>query len=292
MADLFGAHAFRRSLAQNDPNARRTPLNVSLFETCTVTMFDLPADLSKVDRRQLKNGLTELLEDEDFYRSITYSTNSSIPVPEEALSESHGAPCWQGDVALMISSLQIENFKCFKALRLELGPLTLLTGYNGGGKSSFVHPLLLLSQGLNGRGESSLALNGPLIRLGTVADVAGAGDPSFEVTSGADCVKWQFSSRAGERVLGIRSAEAVIPAGEGSAKLTWTKSLCPDSVDHEQTDVRRSSVLASLRSLVAISATRLGALDVQPMPDAASPVRGDVGGEGQFASFWVRPSSR
>lgn len=78
--DLFGAHAFRRSLAQNDPSARRTPLNVSLFETCTVTMFDLPADLSEAARQLLKEGMTRLLEDEDFYRSITYSTNSSIPV--------------------------------------------------------------------------------------------------------------------------------------------------------------------------------------------------------------------
>lgn len=87
--DLFGAHAFRRSLAQNDPNARRTPLNVSLFETCTVTMFDLPADLSKVERQQLKKGLTDLLEDEDFYRSITYSTNSSIPVQKRFQAMEH-----------------------------------------------------------------------------------------------------------------------------------------------------------------------------------------------------------
>jgi predicted ATPase len=77
----------------------------------------------------------------------------------------------------MISSLHLENFKCFRALRLTLGPLTLFTGYNGGGKSSFIQPLLLLSQGLNGRSERGLPLNGPLARLGTVADVAGAGSP-------------------------------------------------------------------------------------------------------------------
>jgi hypothetical protein len=78
--DLFGAHAFRRSLALNDLSTRRTPLNVSLFETCTVTMFDLPAALSEAGRQALKKGLTDLLEDGEFYRSITYSTNSSIPV--------------------------------------------------------------------------------------------------------------------------------------------------------------------------------------------------------------------
>lgn len=78
--ELFGAHAFRRSLAQNDPHARRTPLNVSLFETCTVTMSGLPTDISDHVRHRLKVELPRLLEDEEFFRSITYSTNSSIPV--------------------------------------------------------------------------------------------------------------------------------------------------------------------------------------------------------------------
>lgn len=186
----------------------------------------------------------------------------------------------------MITSLQVENFKCFSALRLELAALTLFTGYNGAGKSSFVQPLLLLSQGLNGHVESGLPLNGPLAHLGTVADVASAGKPSFEIASGADRVKWQFSARAGERVLGIQSAEAVIAAGEDTTKSVWTEFLCPNVNDRERRSIHRSSVFKALRTLVAISATRPGAVDAQPMPDAASPVRGDVGGEGQFASFW------
>jgi predicted ATPase len=78
----------------------------------------------------------------------------------------------------------------------------------------------------------------------------------------------------------------VIATDEGLAESAWTAFLSPDVNKYKQTPVRHSSVLNALRSLVAISATRLGAMDVQPMPDAASPVQGDVGGEGQFASFW------
>ena len=46
----------------------------------------------------------------------------------------------------MITSLELENFKCFSRLRLDVGSLTLLTGYKAGGKSSAIQPLLLLSQ--------------------------------------------------------------------------------------------------------------------------------------------------
>ena len=77
---LFGNHAFRRSLANNDVHARRTPLNVSLFETCTVTMSDLPEELPESSLAKLKEGLTQLLKEQEFYSAITYSTNSSIPV--------------------------------------------------------------------------------------------------------------------------------------------------------------------------------------------------------------------
>ncbi len=45
----------------------------------------------------------------------------------------------------MLREIHLSSFKCFDALDLPLGPLTLLTGVNGGGKSSVMQALVLLS---------------------------------------------------------------------------------------------------------------------------------------------------
>ena len=72
----------------------------------------------------------------------------------------------------MISSFRLRNFKCFRDLTLSFGPMTILSGSNGVGKSSLLQAMLLLRQSyqlglLNTRG---LALNGDLVRLGTGKD--------------------------------------------------------------------------------------------------------------------------
>ncbi len=82
----------------------------------------------------------------------------------------------------MIQALSLHNFKCFVDLGLEIGPLTLLTGLNGMGKSSVIQSLLLLRQShqqgflnpsfLRRREYSGgLMLNGELLSLGTANDV-------------------------------------------------------------------------------------------------------------------------
>ena len=72
----------------------------------------------------------------------------------------------------MLSSLQIANFKRFQHLDLELRPLTLLSGVNGGGKSTVIQSLVLLSQTLSAREWGrTLLLEGPELALGNVADV-------------------------------------------------------------------------------------------------------------------------
>ena len=72
----------------------------------------------------------------------------------------------------MITSLSLQNFKCFEKQTLPFKPLTLLSGLNGTGKSSVIQALLLLRQSyqqqlLQTRG---LALNGDLVHIGTAKD--------------------------------------------------------------------------------------------------------------------------
>ncbi len=71
-----------------------------------------------------------------------------------------------------VHSVSMEGFKCFDNLRLELGRLTLVTGFNGGGKSTALQPLLLVSQALRLANLEVLPLNGPLVRLGTAGDIS------------------------------------------------------------------------------------------------------------------------
>ena len=77
-AELFGQHAFRKSLA-GDPSATRTVINISLYEVCMVTMSGL-GDLSKSQKSNLRQLIVELLSDDHFVNAITYSTNNSSQV--------------------------------------------------------------------------------------------------------------------------------------------------------------------------------------------------------------------
>ncbi|WP_319431577.1 AAA family ATPase [Mycobacterium sp. RTGN5] len=71
-----------------------------------------------------------------------------------------------------ISKLRIENYKSIEYADLDLGPLTVLVGANSAGKSSVLQTLVLLSQIVRGRSQSSVVnLNGAELQLGTFADI-------------------------------------------------------------------------------------------------------------------------
>lgn len=71
----------------------------------------------------------------------------------------------------MIDSLQIARFKCFEQAFLTMRPLTILTGINGGGKSTVLQSLLLSRLASTSSG-GTIRLNGPYdLSLGTAADV-------------------------------------------------------------------------------------------------------------------------
>ena len=185
----------------------------------------------------------------------------------------------------MITSIFIEQFKCFSAIRLGLRPLSILSGYNGGGKSSFIQPLLLLSQALMRPTEAGLPLNGLLARLGTVADVLNGGSPTFAISSGNEVLSWGFDAKAGERELVVKTASASVPHNTGNSAFSWSNQLLPPTLA-EANLVGNTSIVSALSNLILITATRPGTMDVQPMPDSATPVRGDVGVGGQYASYW------
>jgi hypothetical protein len=99
----------------------------------------------------------------------------------------------------MLSELHIASFKCFETLDLPLRPLTLLTGVNGGGKSSVIQALVLLSQTLAEREWGrSLLLEGPDLALGSAADVLNQKSArrrlSLGASTSAERVVWTFKA--------------------------------------------------------------------------------------------------
>jgi predicted ATPase len=71
----------------------------------------------------------------------------------------------------VIDSLRIVNFKRFEQASLTMRPLTILTGMNGGGKSTVLQSLLLSRLASTSSGRI-IRLNGPYdLSLGTAADV-------------------------------------------------------------------------------------------------------------------------
>lgn len=107
----------------------------------------------------------------------------------------------------MINTVQIQNFKCFKNLSVDTKPLTVLSGVNGMGKSSFVQSLLLLRQSvLEGGDYLNAKLNGSLVSLGFADDVlyenADSNEPiTFVLSNAEQSQTFSFDYSKGSRVL-------------------------------------------------------------------------------------------
>jgi predicted ATPase len=180
----------------------------------------------------------------------------------------------------MITALDIRNFKCFEHLRLPFGELTLLTGFNGGGKSSAIQPLLLLAQGLrSAEVQGTFPLNGPLVRLGTVGDVlpsdVGNGIIEFNIHGKADEASWSFAARAGDRFLHVVSPDENRPVAQQS----------DNPIRSPNASAGEAGVLQNLIELTYISAVRGGTADSFPIPDEGSGQVGKVGIDGCFAPY-------
>jgi predicted ATPase len=91
----------------------------------------------------------------------------------------------------MLIGITLKNFKCFKEkTHFPLSKINLLTGVNGGGKSSMLQSLLLFTQSDR---ENRLYLNGDYIELGMLEDVKNSENPiGMQKSSGRSRFEWQF----------------------------------------------------------------------------------------------------
>lgn len=110
-----------------------------------------------------------------------------------------------------LQTLELTRFKCLASQRIALSAATVLTGFNGMGKSSVIQSLLLLRQSaragvlhapLPDGGPAGLLLNGEFARLGTGTEVhyEGAAEDTLAIAIEAEAAPpaaWCF--RAGEK---------------------------------------------------------------------------------------------
>ena len=83
---LFGRHAFRKSLRENNPDANRSVINIALFDVCSVVLGTITDTALGTRKKEVRSAVIDLVNDDDFSFSITYSTNSTKQVQERFMS--------------------------------------------------------------------------------------------------------------------------------------------------------------------------------------------------------------
>ena len=184
----------------------------------------------------------------------------------------------------MITSITLEDFKCFEALELPCAPLTVLTGYNAAGKSTTLQALLLMAQGLRAAShDERLPLNGDLVTLGSSGDVIrhGAAGKSLRLGAGnpQENITWTLEHRPELSARGLLVLESVEYVRDGIVNR-------PTRGIRLAIGRSKSPLVSALRDTVFIGAGRAVEIESCPVPRGPSRPPGDVGVNGEYAAYW------
>ncbi len=194
----------------------------------------------------------------------------------------------------MIRELSLEHFKCFDALTLPLGALTLLSGINASGKSTVVQSLALLHQSVSeAEWSGSLLLDGTSVQLGTVADVIDKvnGRRSFGIgVAGANfSARWRFGNpeepsrdAVSVPVHALAWSDGRTLTQHGSATATAYQGLLPTTLDGDAARALREV----LRRLDHVGAERLGPRETYKLGSEAWHQTVGVHGERAPGAIW------
>lgn len=186
----------------------------------------------------------------------------------------------------MLREIELDHFKCFRALTLPLGGLTLLTGVNASGKSTVLQALVLLHQtATDGQWQPSCILDGSVISLGTVADIVNQihGRRSFSLGLRGESggYRWTFeAAQSDKKDIAVPAKTAVFYSDASSQTL-----IGPDVSDGITTPSLRAKqdaeIATAIETLSYVSAERLGPREVYPLGDPKQ--HRTVGAQGERA---------
>lgn len=201
----------------------------------------------------------------------------------------------------MWTTLNLKLFKCYEKLSVQLGPLTLLAGLNAAGKSTVIHPLLILNQSIrDNEWGQRMILNGSAIRLGTVGDVVNSlkGTREFSIGLESASLSCTWHTKTDDRLdLTAKIREIRVVSADGD-HFVWGDStaidlaagwtpvsgavhrLMPSDPAVPGLPVRELSQLAlRLRRLTYICAERIGPRETYPFCSDDDDVTVGVSGE-------------
>lgn len=132
----------------------------------------------------------------------------------------------------LLRRLSLAHFKRFSKAEFELRPLSVLTGLNGTGKSTFIQALLLAMKGMHAGQGGFVALNHPGMLLGLAENVFTLGEGATAIDFGLTfegSPEWQLSFQRHSDPLRLvvqssastQPGETPIPAKEQLAQLAY-----------------------------------------------------------------------
>lgn len=162
----------------------------------------------------------------------------------------------------MITQISLRHYKCFEVLKLQLRPLTLLSGPNASGKSAIMQALVLLSQTIrDNEWSNKLILNGSIVRLGTASDVIdqvyGHRECGIELHIDDRVFTWRFEGGRNDMAMKISK---VAVDGNINSLHDGFQNLLPYSAGP-------FPLVAQLSKLTYLTAERLGPRELYPLED-------------------------
>lgn len=187
----------------------------------------------------------------------------------------------------MLKTISVKNFKCFSDLSLPLQSLTLMTGYNGAGKSTVLQSFLLLAQAVKSDDYRNIInLNGNTVQLGTPSEVLRINSDentiNIELHTDNSTLSWELCPDVKQHemrhknYLKVNSIKNNGVIWEGKEKETQMKS---------EFSSQKCNIFEILKESIFISAIRRVDQEFFMSP-SSNLVVGDVGVHGEFAPWF------
>jgi predicted ATPase len=195
----------------------------------------------------------------------------------------------------MLQRIQLEHFKCFAELDLQLAPLTLLTGLNASGKSTVIQALTLLHQTLaESPSSAALVLNGKDVSLGTADDIedtlSGRGSFTIGIEHDSRTVVWRMGAKKSSMVAPITAIEYRLSKRGKYSSIEIDASnnfrdLLPIHRFGTALESRLRPTIETLRKLTYISADRIGPRETYQASSNEQQV--GVGARGEYTPWFI-----
>lgn len=195
----------------------------------------------------------------------------------------------------MIEKIQVKNFKCFSDLNLNLGALTLLTGFNAAGKSTAIQPLLAISQTFKEKiNRAEILLDGILVDLGSSTEVLNDHAPEsiIKISLGSNCFGISFDLSADKSTGGLLIDRLQFSHADQLETVTDPEHIVNNLQRFSMSEsCENDCLLSSINELLYISATRKGPVSLYPTPRGAKLNNAEVGSSGEYAAWWFAECS-